>query len=88
MAIRTTCNLLTGDIIVTVIIFLVMICKLGKKTADSKGFQCVKESISEFSNYTMYLYVSPREGFQKVNERANIKMVKLNSTFGHVVDLH
>lgn len=49
LAIRTMCNLLTGDIIVAIIIFLVRICELGK-TADVRGFQRVSESILEFSN--------------------------------------
>lgn len=41
-----------------VIIFLEMICKLGK-IADLKGFQCVSESILEFGNYTVYVCVRP-----------------------------
>lgn len=52
-----------------VIIFLVMICEL-RKIADLRGFQCVSESILEFSNYTVYVCVSPLEGRWKVSECA------------------
>ena len=55
----TTFNLLTGDIIVDVIIFLA-ICGLGK-TADLKGFQCISENILELTNYRCScIYLSSR----------------------------
>lgn len=66
---KTCCYSLTSDITLTVIIFLVMICKLEKIT-DLGGFQCVREIILKFSNYCVYcMYVTQSGGGRLVSVR-------------------